>query len=239
MKKTFLLIVSIVSLLVACSTEDYMSMEQTDNATDPISRSMTLYEDAVNTSSALTKFIDKYIEADENHHFVITIEKDAAIETGITPEQYADVCNSVKEANECLDRFLAEIAQDSTKRVVEIIEMKPSVAYDKIMPIEPLLKTDSETGGMPYGTIQTYNNLPASQSMFAPTGMTKIKCNCFCMALAGVHVLQTDFFGGIQYAQGIGSSCSVDVLISASNTWGKLTYTTSSSDGGRCVYNGM
>lgn len=187
------------------------------------------------------KFLSECIKVDSAHNFYITITMNEALEMGITKEEYEETSNSINYANAHLEKVLAECAADPKIKKVTITEMKPNFDIEISRTRKSLLRSAPEgnTEQMPGGTIITYNTLPASTYFFAPMSMKGINCNCFCSALSGYHYVTTTFFGEKNCSRGIGYSAQFVVSIAASNTSGTLSYETSSSNGGKCVWVGQ
>lgn len=219
-------IVLISLMLVSCTKHELLLLDSTNN--DSIqynwaNTTKTINDDEIGAYELIK---DGYIEFFDNK-YSITISQNEAILLGYSESGYELLKNQLHLANNILDTKIAEWDKDPSIKKYDLIDC----TYDAISIPSEYTGTISRNA-TPQGTIKATLGAPDYAYFFAPLEMRGVTGHCYNYgSLVAFNLVETNFFGDVQSKFRLGNG-ELSVEISASNTYGTLTYTTSDSNGG-------
>lgn len=238
MKRLFLLIAQML-IIVACSQDlpqaDLFGISEFTNFSNaPKTKSSqdVDYEVYEIIKAGYIDFID--------NQYGIRISVEEASELGYSIEGYNYLENQLMIANEQILQDIEKWENDPEVKEWHIIDCTYGNVDDMDSTLELIsIKTRQEqTVTMPGGTISATLGTPGECSTFAPNGMKGVSGDCYAhVALGAVSKVVTNFFGGIHSASRVGNG-KLSVPIAASNTYGRIQFITSDSNGGIFSWNG-
>ncbi len=168
---------------------------------------------------------------------ITMISRKKALRDGVNEKDYDVLKQSIDQANLLLSKIVNDLKSQGYE--VEVYDMSVDSNIDIASYVENL--TYTETKPMPKGVIETSDGTLKSEVHFAPIQQTGVMANCIAhVALMPLHTVTTTYAGGnakVGTAFGPGNK-TINVPISMSNTNFGISYCTSDSNGGKCVWEG-
>ncbi len=178
-----------------------------------------------------TFLLADYLVLSDNQ-YILKLSKKEALDLGISSESYDKALDDIYLVNEEIQKRIADgeenfVLTDPTK-----VERKKRRDY--YVPVRT--KSSEELGG----TITTSGQEVGYDGGWAPIGPSKVTFNCISFgAILPLYNVTTKTLGATQTGGGvgvIGSNTIFDVGIYATNTSLTVSFRTSDSNGGRCVW---
>lgn len=176
----------------------------------------------------------KYLVLNDNQ-YELHLSKTEAINLGISPEDYDRILDEIAFTNEKIEEHLA-----NTEETLVLIDPQADEENIEVEEDVTRLKTRSESGEL-RGTITTSGQEIGYGGGFAPLGTKEVTFNCiFFGAILPFYNLTTKAQGEVRTGGGtglIGKNSVFTVMTVASNTSLTVSFQTSDSNGGKCVWN--
>lgn len=195
--------------------------------------------DVNNEEEQVNIFIDNHLIEFNGIEYSINKSFEEVEEFGISKEGYDAMTKQILSNNIFLKDIIDDISKNSTNTI-----LVDDCTYDKtdnLVAVElniPIIKTLSENGNIPSGSISTSGQEESGDSFFAPSSISSVDCNCFAnVAPAAVHIVKTYSFGVTKVSSRV-SNGNVNVSLAASNITCSISYQTSDSNGGKCSWVG-
>lgn len=223
-----LLVMSMISvLLTSCENEIMKSIESNSVEQGYTRAEVDKQEETI--SSCELQFI--------NNQYSI-ISKDEALKKGVSAKDYDILKFSIAKANVLIANVVSDLENEGYN--VKIVDFSNQSFFDIASMVEQL--ATREEGELPSGTLETSNQTPKSEIHFAPIQMVGVRVNCIAhVALSACHVVTTKYAGdSVIVGTSIGPGYrTFTVAISMSNTNFEISYRTTDSNGGKCVWQGV
>ena len=222
------------------SCSDFLMNKDEDIPLQPETRS-EIDQNAMEQAEVNILINGGYIKM-RNYQYVITIDKNEALELGVSNRVYDKMQESLLEGNAMLKKMVEEYKANPRIKSFILEDGTNDSIPSEVGTHTPVLKLYREGGSgieeMPSGNITPIANEEREVYVYAPRTMRAVDCHVFGHDLTSVHTVKTEA-EGILHAKSRVSSGFLVVPIGVSGVNIYIRYQVSGANSGNCSWKGI